>query len=453
MLALVENPRFARLRQLATGGAASIAVSVAATNMLRIISTITLTRLLDSSAYGVVGIITSVSTMIALLTDVGMMQFIARHPEADERRFQNEIWTIRLGRAAFMTIAMLVFAEPIAKFVSKPELAAVLAVWSFALALDGLSSLAFAMGVRRRQFWRLSMMDFAASVVTFGVSLGCALATRSYWSLIAGMLTGATFKAVLSYVMFDRTVYRPVFSRERSRELWGYSRFILPASILQLFILQSDKVILARLMPLSAYGLYAVAVTLAAAPGGLAGPYSGRVLYGVYSHAARNGLAELQATFYPARRKVVLLYMFAVSIMAGAAPLMIGILYDERYRGVAPYLQLLTISTVLMLPTMAAKEALFALGKPKPTLVSNIFRIIWLGIGAFAGLATHKIMLLVAIVGTVELPGMLINWVYLRKYGLLKLREELYGFIAALAGGALGAIVSATALHLFPALG
>jgi O-antigen/teichoic acid export membrane protein len=144
--------------------------------------------------------------------------------------------------------------------------------------------------------------------------------------------------------------------------------------------------------------------------------------------------------------------MFLVGGMLGAAPLIIGILYDPRYRGVIPFFQLICISAILRMSSLPANEAMIAVGRMRATFFANVCRVIWLAIGGGIGLWTGNIMLLVAIVGTVEVPGMLCYWLFLRQSKLLSLREEGYGLAAGAAGIGLGWLVSAGVLEIFPAL-
>ena len=449
---LIRGLTVQRLRQLATGGAASVAFNVAATNLLRIASSMTLTRLLDSQAYGVVGIITSIAYMLTMLTDIGLLGFIVRHAEGDDQRFLDQVWTIRLLRGIGLAILMMAIAKPGAALLGKPEVGPVVAVWSVSFILEGLSSLAFATAVRAGQLWRLSSLDLAANVTTLIVSVATALIWHSYWALIAGMTSGAVIKMILSYILFPGAGRRLRVSRARSAELWRFSRFIAMSSMLSLLILQSDKLVLAKLMPLSAYGLYAIAVTLAAAPGALTGPYVTRVLYPAYAKTFRAEPEKLRHVFYSARRKVTLLYMVGAGCLIGGARLIISILYDPRYHGVTPFLQLIGISTMLRMATSAANEVLIAAGLMRATLMANICRVIWLAAGGAVGLWTGNIMLLVAIVGTVELPGMICYWWYLYRAHLLDLREEGYGLAVGAAGAAPAFLFSNAIMMLFPSL-
>ena len=445
---LLRRPRLARLRQMAVGGTASIAVNVVATNMLRIVSSMTLTRLLDTHAFGVVGVITSVAYMIEMLSDVGLYNFVVRHKDGDNPRFLNQVWTIRLVRGIMLMLVMMAISRPAAALLDKPELALVLAIWSVSFLIDGLSSMTFAIAPRQQMLWRLSTMELIANLCGLIASIVGAVITRSYWALIGGMLFGSIVKAALSYLIFPGSGRRWNFNFARSQELWRWSRFIAMSSILSLVILQSDKLVLARMMPLATFGLYAIATTLAATPGMLATQYATRVLYGAYSHTVRTNPAALGEVLYAARRKVLLLYMFGVGGLIGGAPLLIEILYDPRYRGVAPFLQLLAIAPLLRMSVLSANEAMLALGYTRSTFMANLFRITWLAIGGAIGLATGHIMLLVATVGTIEVPGLLCFWWNLRRRHLLNLREESYGLIAGAIGVGTGWVVARLGMML-----
>lgn len=451
-LDFLDRPRVRRLRALAVGGSASIVVSVAATNLLRIVSSMTLTRLLDAHAYGVVGVITSVAFMLTMLSDIGLFDFIVRHKEGADPRFLDQLWTIRLVRGAALTVLMIATARPIADLLGKPELAPVIAVWSCAFLFDGLSSLAFATAVREQRLWRLGLLDLGANLTTLLVSTIVALAIHSYWALLAGMLTGAAVKLVLSYILFPASRRRWRFDLPRSRELWGFSRYIAMSSLLSLLIMQTDKLVLARLMPLASFGIYSLATVLAAAPAAIAAPYAKRILLAAYATTARTDPASLGRVIYQKRRKVALLYQFGVGGLIGGAPLLVALLYDPRYAGVTPFLRLIAISVALRMSSLAAKQALLALGYTRSDLIANLFSVAWLALGGAVGLATGNILLLVAIVGTVELPAMLCFWFNLRRLGLLDLREEGLGLVAIAAGAAVGYVVAWGVLALFPSL-
>jgi lipopolysaccharide exporter len=439
-----------RARQLVTGGTSSVLTTSAATGFLRLLSNLTLTRLLDAQSYGVVGVITSVAVVLTMLSDIGILNFVARHREGDDPVFLDQIWTLRLGRALVLALTMILIAQPAAQFVQKPELASAIAIFSLSFLFDGLSSLAFASATRQGQLWRLAFLDLTGSLAGFILSLASAFILRSYWALVIGMLGGEAARAIGSYAIFPSSRRRLTFSRARSAELWGFSRNIALSSTLSLLIMQADRLLLARLMPLAAFGAYTIAVTLATHSAYVAGPYSSRVLSSAYSQAVLSGKDKLKEIFYKKRRKMTLFHMWSVGATIGGAPLIVAVLYDPRYDIVTPFLQLLLISVAVQMPVLSAAQALLALGMTRPVLVANIIRFCWLLIGGAIALATAQIMPLVVMVGTIEVPALLYLWWKLKEVDLFNLREESYGLVVCIMSAAMGAAIAEEALRLFP---
>ena len=434
-----------RLMQLALGGTASIVAAAVVSNILRIVSSITLTRLLDAQAFGVVGIITSVATIFALISDIGVQPFVIRHALGADRGFLDEIWTLRLIRSFILGLCMVIASGPIAILLGKPEFALVLAVWSVSFLIDGLSSMSFATAVREHQLWRLTGLELVAAAFQLVAAISFALILRSYWALIFAMICSSMLKCVLSYALFPRAKRRIALNRARALELWTFSRFIAPSSLMTLLIMQTDKVVLARFMTLAAYGIYAVAATLSAAAPALASNYGRRVLYPAFAAIARTAPETLRETFYRKRRWPNLLYMAANGAIAGGASLIVTILYDSRYQPVAIYLRLLTISSALALANISAEEMLIATGRLRATLHANIVRMGVLIVGICLVFATGRSILLVAAFGAMELVAMLSYWWSMRRAGLFMLREEVWGLaVACLAAGlAYGASLTA----------
>lgn len=431
-------PRFAplaQLRRIASGGAASILAGALATNVLRLVSSMTLTRLLDSSAYGVVGIVTAVAFAVAMVTDTGIIVYVLRHERGSDPEFLDEIWTLRLVRGVLLTVLMAVLAYPIALFMAKPFVTTAIMVWGISFTIDGLSSMSAATGIRDKQLWRLSALDIIAAVVTLAVSIALAIVLRSYWAMIAGTLVGQGVRSVLTYVMFGPARRRFVFSRDRSRELWAFSRTIVMSSILTLFVLQVDKLFLARLMPLATFGFYAVAVGLSAAPEAIASQYCARVLFPACARVASDARERLRAVYYDTRRRVSLLYGLAVGALIGGAPALVDILYDDRYGPVTLYLRLLAFRVAMRLPNNMASELMVAIGQQRAQLVGNIFRVVWLGGGIAAAMAWNDAMLLIVALATDEVAALVYFLWRLARERVLVVREELT-YVAMVALGA-----------------
>lgn len=436
-----------RLRPMLTGGTAVVLATFLASNLLRILSSVTLTRLLDAEAFGVVGIILSMSTVFGLISDIGVIPFVVRHEQGDDPRFLDEVWTTRLVRGVGLSLLMWALSQPLASYAGKPELQAVIAVFGIGFAIEGLSSLVFATELRSHRVKKLSVVDLVASSFQVLSAIVLAVAIRSYWAMVAAALLLQVMRTLLSYWMFPGSGRRIRFNRARIRELWRFSGFIMSSSILTVLIGQADKLFFARLFSLEMFGLYSIAASLAATPVAFALAHAERVLYPAYAATFRTEPERLRETYYARKRNPSLLYMFAVGGLVGAAPLVVAILYDPRYAPSGSILSILSISSMFILNTWAADRLLVATGRSWSTLAGNLTRFAWLMSGALLTFVTHNPRLLIYVVGTIELPTLLLFAVLQRRYGYFDWRQELLVLGVAPVGIGLGMAVSSLALR------
>jgi O-antigen/teichoic acid export membrane protein len=237
---------------------------------------------------------------------------------------------------------------------------------------------------------------------------------------------------------------RIAFERRYARELWNFARFVTSSSIITLLLLQCDKLVFGRIMSLDNFGLYILAGNLASAPLAFTSAYSSRVLYPAYAQLWREGHDNLRAQFYAKRRLPSLLYTFAAGGLIGSAPLIVAILYDPRYAGAATYLRLLTIMPLFALASNSANEALTATGRIRVTFQATVTKLVWLAVAGPVGYRMGGELGLVAAVGLMEVPAVLLKWIQMHAADLLDLRQELHFFAA----GAIGVLVGASGDYL-----
>ena len=417
-----------------------VIATVVATNLLRMVSSVVLTRLLMPEAFGIVGLIGSISFILSMLSDLGFQAFVVRHRDGDQARFLDVIWTIRLVRAIALTILLVALARPIAAGFGNPGVAGAIAVSALQFAIEGASSLSLVTALRERQLARLSLLDILGALVQFGASIALASVWRSYWSIVLAILLASLARTLLSYALFPRSTRRIGFDRGYATELWRFARYVTGSSIITMLLVQSDKVVLARVVPLDVLGRYMLAGNLALAPMAFTVAYASRVLYPLYARTWRERPEALRDLSYAARMRVSAAYMVGVGGLIGFAPALVAILYDPRYAEVATYLRLLALTPFLALASHAANEVLTASGRVHVTMHANVAKLLWLAVAGTAALLAAGPIGLIAAVGLLELPTTLYNWMQLHRFGLLRLGREVALLALGVAGIAAGSV-------------
>lgn len=408
------------------GGETSIVAGTVITqNVLRLVGSVIMTRLLSAEAFGVVGIITSVIVTFGLISDIGITAFIIRHRGADDRDFINELWTLRLIRSIILTVVVILASYPIAHFLGKPELQYAIALGSLTFVVDGLDSLGAILALKGRQQKRLSQLDILSQLLNMAFTIILAVIFRNFWAILLGNLAGQTLRACLSYYLFPGIRHRWRFSRDRASEMWKFSRFITGSTILTLIISQTDKVVLAKVFSLEMFGLYIVAAGLAMVPTGVATAYTARILLPRYAEVARHCPEDLREAYYSQRIKVHLLYAGAVGLLAGCAPFTIETLYDSRYQEAAFYFQILLLGSFFTFGNIAANDVMIAKGNSFFTLANNIVRLSFLSVVGCLAYHQYGPLGLIVTVATIELAAQIYAWVMLYKHSLLTFTKEL----------------------------
>jgi lipopolysaccharide exporter len=101
------------------------------TSVIKLGSSLVLTRLLNPEAYGIFAILLSFQFMIELMSDVGSTALLIRHPRGNEVKFVHTVWTIRLIRCS-INFCLVFFGAPIiAHLYSSPVLTSAFRLLSF----------------------------------------------------------------------------------------------------------------------------------------------------------------------------------------------------------------------------------------------------------------------------------------------------------------------------------
>ncbi len=425
-------------RMQMASGTTQIAVTIMVSNVLRIASSLILTRALSPADFGITGITGAILIVMLMISDLGFGIFLIQHPRGDDRRLLDVVWTLRLIRAVILTLMLVALAAPLAWLLDKPEMRWVIAVTALSFIVEGGSALTPFTAVREQRLGRLALLDITAAVAQTAIGIVLALLMHNYWAIVLGGLAGTAVKSLLTFTMYPGSGRRVAFDRSVATELWRFGRVIASANTIHVLLSNCDKFVLSRLFPLNAFGLYTLAVNLAGAPSAFTSLYPSRVLLPAYAAALRRNVLTPAAIYYDARRWVMTAYLLGMGGFIGMAPAIIDLLYDQRYAHVHIYLRLLSLAPAIALNNYAAREMLIVMGRLQSLLYANFVRLAWLTITGTIGYVGFGTLGVVAAVGMIELPVMVYCWTALHREGVFRWADELTMLATLACGIALG---------------
>jgi len=444
----------ASLRQRALRAGSWNLVSQVASQLMRLGGNLLMARLLVPEMFGVMVIANTVSVLLHLLSDVGLRQNIVQSPRGDDPDFLDTAWTVQIIRGFVLFVLTLLLAVaawfaqladlwPADATYAEPVLPWVLAATGLSAVIWGFQSTKIDVAVRTFQQKRVVLVDLASQVVGLVVMLVLGYLTRSVWALVIAGLVSALAWTLLGHTVLEGPHNRLHWERSALNELIVFGRWILLSSMVGVLAMYGDRIWFGASMTTAQLGVYSIAVLILGAVQTALMKVFGAVALPAFSEAARaNDKERLKALYHRFRLLVDLLVLFVCGGFLTASPLLIGWLYDDRYREAGPMLAILSLSFLTLRYTLA-HQVWIALGLTKYQAIDNIIRLVslWgllpllLALGgvdwAIWGVALHTLPTLVLIV--------YVNC----KLDIFSLKRELMVLPMLLVGALCGALLTA----------
>ena len=166
-----------------------------------------------------------------------------------ERALYDSAWTLSVLRG----VAAALFMLAIAPFLADARIGAVLSALALSPLLSGLSNPRFVTFERDLVYSRLAALTLGAKAGSFCVTIVVAVVTGSYWALVLGLLAGSLISLILSYALRP---YRPRVSFARVADIFGFSGWLSLTTIVTTLSMETDKLIVGRLLGVADAGLY-----------------------------------------------------------------------------------------------------------------------------------------------------------------------------------------------------
>ena len=331
--------------------------------LLRLVSTIVLTRLLAPETYGVFAVVLMYRFILEMLSDLGLRSVILTKEGDLDAPFMQTCWTVSLARGLAIAAGSggiaLVIAGLQSRGVFAPDnaySAPDLPLAIFALGCVGIIASAESVNryeyERKMLFGRVTIGMVLANVAGLLATIAFAYMLRSVWALVLGAALQAIFLVVFSHLAFKGAPMRPGFNRDALRIIIARGKWILSHSFLTASSMSADRLFLGFAMSSSVFGYYFIARQLAEFAAQFLRSLNSQMGLQVFRYVLDAPAEKIRKNYYRYR----LFFDMTAGLIAGGffatASLLVGILYDDRYAGVAPLLQVLCLSILLTGPLL-----------------------------------------------------------------------------------------------------
>jgi len=253
------------LGRIVIKGAGLAAGGYAFAQGLNLVVYLVLARLLTPGDFGVFAAATVLLGFVTLVTESGMASaLIHRTDRMDEALSTAAVWTVIGGMA--LSIGALATAPVIGFFFDSSEIGTIAAAMSGIVLLRTVTSVPAAILQRSFSFLRRVIVEPTQVVVFGAIAIVAGANGLGPWALVAGQYGGALVDALLSWMLISFRPQLRLASKAMWRELAGYGRHILVATMILRGGETSDAVIVGRVLGEGALGQFRYAVRLAMTP-------------------------------------------------------------------------------------------------------------------------------------------------------------------------------------------
>jgi O-antigen/teichoic acid export membrane protein len=359
--------------------------------LLRLGSNLIITRLLEPQMFGVMAIVYVIITGIGMFSDLGLWAFIVRSKNPEDPRLLNVIWTMHVVRGwtlffvielvgLFLMAAQTYMPDFFHGVYTDTRLPILILIVGFGSIITGYQSMASAVMSRKLERGKLEMLDFISQVSGTLVMVIWVWIHPTIWALVSAGLVTAMMSTVLSYVFFPIR-HQWLWDKSIVKDVVEFGKWIVIASMLTYLFMQGDRLFLAGNISASELGVYSIALMLATTLTSVTGSMAAKIVFPFLSATVHEKREVLRDRYYKIRFYFDGATFFLVGLIVALAPIIIEVLYDDRYREAGWMLQILVLSVVGNALSAFSLECLSALSITKVNMWVMLIRTLGLFIG------------------------------------------------------------------------
>jgi O-antigen/teichoic acid export membrane protein len=369
-------PVSAGVSRAAATNAAWTMVGYVLMQVIRLGSTVILSRLLFPKIFGLMTLVNVFIQGIQMFTDIGIGPSLIQSKRGDDDNFRNTAWTIMVGRGFVLWLAAALIAWPVSLLVepTEPSIAALLPVVGVAAAINGFESTAIYTLRRRLLRARLVLLEVGTYFVTMALTILWVYFQPTVWALIVSNIFSTSVQMLVSHFLIPG--YRNRFRWDPSavHELVHFGKWVFVSTLCTFLANQMDKLIVG-MQSISDLGVYNFAVQLALLPITLMVTLGWQLIFPLYSRLHQAG-RPLQGAVTRVHPLVAGFGAFLVAGLFGAGPTVVRCLYDYRYEGASWMVQLLAVGAWFQMLEVLESSVLWTVGQTRTPAVSNMSKLV-----------------------------------------------------------------------------
>jgi PST family polysaccharide transporter len=213
-----------------------------------------LARLLSPREFGLVAMITVITSFAAIFAELGFSAALVQKPNVDQVHLSSVFW-LNLGAGLALTVAFAAGAPLIARFYQEPMLTPLTMLIATNFVISSLKIVQNTLYTKALDFQTLAIVEICALAVAGAVSITMAYTGFGVWSLAVQSVIVSAITALLIWILSD---WRPslLFRWAAIKDLLGFSMNLFGTKVLNYWVRNIDYLLIGRILGSNPLGIY-----------------------------------------------------------------------------------------------------------------------------------------------------------------------------------------------------
>lgn len=344
------------------------------------VTSILLARLLTPADFGIMVTAIMVIGFAEIFTDAGFQKYLIQRSFDSQKALHdatNVAFISNLFLSVTIWIVIICFCQPIAELVGNKGRGDVIAISCFCIPLSAFSSIQMALFKRALNFKLLFWVRSIGVFIPLIITIPLALITRSYWSLIIGMIALQVSNAI---ILTFKSEWKPKlwYNWKLFKNMFSFSAWSMLETLSIWLTSYCDIFIVGTILNDYYLGIYRTSMTTVGQIMGIISAATTPVLYSSLSKVQNDDSQFARILFRFQRTISIILMPMSIGIFI-FRNLITEILLGSQWHEAAWFIGIWGLTSgITIILSYYCSEVLRAKGKPKLSTFSQLIDLIFL---------------------------------------------------------------------------
>lgn len=338
-----------------------------------LVRTIILARVLAPHDFGLMAIALLAMATLETFSETGFQTALIQK-KGNTKAYLDTAWTILILRGFVLFAILYLIAPYAATFFNAQEAKPIIQVIGISILFQAFTNIGVIYFQKELEFKKQFIYQFAGTLADFIVAVSFVLILRNVWALVFGLLAGNFVRFIASYLIHP---YRPHLNLDlgKTKELFGFGKWILGSSILVLLITRGDDIFVGKMLGVTALGLYQMAYLISNLPTTEIANVISQVTFPAYSKLQDN-IPKLKEAYLRVLQVTTFLSFPIAGLICVLAPDFTEIFLGAKWMPMVPAMQVLALAGLIRSIAATTGPIFYGVGQPRIDTRWQIIRLL-----------------------------------------------------------------------------